>query len=131
MRHFMTGGYVFISFTESFQEKASERGVSGEHERAVHVVVIRDLVNDIIGPEASGSSSHVREGKNNLFLLSGKFGIARFKVKLQLSKEGFCLFDFSSVIVWNLCFEFVVFVDRSPWMRSSGIVIRWNWHTEA
>src|SRR6202453_3878514 len=105
MRHFMTGGSIFISFTESFQEEVSERGKGGEHERVVHVVVISDFINDMIGPRASGSSSHVREGKNDFFLLSGKFGVARFKVKFQLSKESFRFLNVSGVIVQNFCFE--------------------------
>src|ERR1700677_1771312 len=98
MHHFMMGGSIFISFTESFQEEARERGKSGEHERAVHVVVISDFINDMIGPRASGSSSHVREGKNDFFPLSGKFSVTRFKVKFQLSKESFCSFKVSGAI---------------------------------
>src|SRR5271154_2579948 len=109
MSHFMMDSCVFISFAELFQEKARERGVSGEHERVVHVVIIRDLVNDMIGPRASGSSSHTREGKNNFFSLSGKFVVARFKVKFQLVKESFRFFNISSISVWELHFKLVVF----------------------
>src|ERR1700677_940092 len=117
MRHFMIGGCILVSLAESFQEKARERGVSVKHERAVHVIVIRDFVNDMIGPGASGSSLHIREGKNDFFLLSGKFVIARFEIKLQLAKESFCLFNIFSIRVWDLRFELVIFIDRRSRMR--------------
>ena len=80
MRHFMTGSCILVSLTESFQEKASERGVSREHEQAVHVVVIRDLVNDMVGPRASGSSSHIREGKNDFLLCRWELWTSCFEV---------------------------------------------------
>src|ERR1700677_1739226 len=63
--YFEMGNSMFIFFTESFSEKASKFRKGDEAERAIHVIVFCDAINDMIGPRASSSFSHIREGKND------------------------------------------------------------------
>ena len=62
----------------------------------------------MVGPRASSSSSHVREGKDNSAPLSREFGVVRFKIEHELAKEGFRFRNVSGIIVQNLRFEFLI-----------------------
>src|SRR6202453_3160770 len=79
----------------------------------------------MVGPRASGSSSHIGEGKDNSASLSREFGVTRFEVGHQLVKKSLCCLNVSSIIVWNLRFEFSILFNGTSRTRSS-IMIRQN-----
>src|ERR1700677_4293093 len=97
MRHLMTGGCVFVSFSETLHESGSELGESSISELTIHVVVVMDFIDDIVGPRTGGSSSHIGEGKNDFSLSRREFWIPCFEVEPELVDKQFCLVAISGV----------------------------------
>src|ERR1700677_3490570 len=107
MRHFVTGGCVFVSFSETLHESGSEFGEGLKSELTIHVIVVVDFIDEIVGPRTGGSSSHIREGKNDFPLSRREFWTSCFEVKPKLADERFRLVAISGVDVGNIGFRFL------------------------
>src|ERR1700677_2525204 len=105
MRHLVTGGCVFISFSETLHESGSEFRKDSKSELTIHVVVVVDFIDEIVGPRTSGSSSHIGEGKNNFPLSRRKLWTPCFKVKPELANERFFLVTIPGVDIGNIGFR--------------------------
>src|ERR1700677_3346355 len=104
MHHLVTGGCVFISFSETLHESGSEFGEGSKMELTIHVIVVVDFINKIVSPRTGGSSSHIGEGKNDFPFNRGKLWAPCFKVKPELADERFRLVAISGINVGNIGF---------------------------
>src|ERR1700677_4708296 len=123
----MMGGSVLVSFSEHFDEQGCEVGESEKSEISVHVIIIDNFINQIVGPRIGSSSSHVREGKDNSFPRGRKFCGSCFKIKPELANERFGLVEVSSENIRGIGFELLVNNDR--WCRRcwGGHRRRYRW----
>src|ERR1700677_2565897 len=125
MHHLVTGGCVFISFSETLHESGSKFRKGSKSELTIHVVVVMDFINKIVGPGTGGSSSHIREGKNNFPLNRREFWTPCFKVKPKLADEWFRLVAISGIDIGNIGFGLLFNNDwcrrcrrhRGRWLR--------------
>ena len=111
----MTGGSILISFSKPFEEQSSESGESGKSEFSIHIFIVDNFVNKVVSPRTGGSSSHIREGKDNSFPMARKFCGSCFEVKPELANERFSLVEVSSEDVGGIGFEFLINDNR--WCR--------------
>src|ERR1700677_1989998 len=112
MHHLVTDGCVFISFSETLHESGSKFGKGSKSELTIHVVVVMDFIDKIVGPRTSGSSSHIREGKNDFPLNRREFWTPCFEVKPELADEWFRLVAISGVDIRNIGFRLLFNNDR-------------------
>src|ERR1700677_5268201 len=102
VRHLVTCGSVFVSFSESFHESGNEQGEGQKTEITIHVIVIVNFINKVIGPRTGGSSSPIREGKNDFPPYRGELWTSCLKVQPELADERLRLVAISSVGVGNV-----------------------------
>src|SRR5271154_1095787 len=99
------GGCIFVSFSETLDESGSEFGKGSISELTIHVVVVKDFIDDIVSPRTGGSSSHIGEGKNDFFLCRREFWTSCFKVQPELADERLCLVAVSGIDVGDIGFR--------------------------
>src|ERR1700677_4205484 len=92
----------------------------------IHVVIIVDFIDKIVGPRTGGSSSHIGEGKNDFPLNRGELWTSCFEVKPELADEWFRLVAISGVDVGNIGFRLLFNDDRCRRSRRRNRG-RWLW----
>src|ERR1700677_4128905 len=105
MRHFVTGGCIFVSFSETLHESGSEFGEGLKSELTIHVVVVKDFIDDIVSPRTGVSSSHIGEGENNFLLCRRELWTSCFEVQPELADERLCLVAVSGIDIGNIGFR--------------------------
>src|ERR1700677_759303 len=132
VRHLVMCGGVFVSFSESFHECGNEQGEGKKAEITIHVIVIVNLVNKVVGPRTGGSSSHIGEGKNDFPPYGGELWTSCFEVQPELVDEGFRLVAISCVGIGNISLGLLFNDDRcsrrSRRRNRWRIVYRWRWY---
>src|SRR6202453_1704707 len=119
----MTGSSVLVSFSEPFNKQSCKVSETEKSEFSIHIVIVNDFVNKIVGPRTGGSFSHIREGKDNSFPMIRKFRGSCFEVKPELVNEWFSLVEVSSEDVRGIGFELLINSDW--WCRRCRR--RWWW----
>src|ERR1700677_4843882 len=107
------GGCIFVSFSEMLHESGSEFREGSISKLTIHVVVVKDFINDIVGPRTGGSSSHIGEGENNFLLCRREFQTSGFEVQPELADERLCLVAVSSIDVGDIGFRLLF--DNDWW----------------
>src|ERR1700677_4944581 len=108
------GGCVFVSFSETFHESGSKFGKGSKTELMIHVVVVMDFVDEIVGPRTGGSSSHIGEGKNDFSFRRREFWTPCFEVEPELADEWFWFVVISGIDVGNIGFGLLF---NNDWCR--------------
>src|SRR5271154_2091839 len=99
------GSCIFVSFSETLHESGSEFRKRSKSELTIHVVVVKDFIDDIVGPRTGGSSSHIGEGENDFLLCRREFWTSRFEVQPELMNERLCLVAVSGIDVGDIGFR--------------------------
>src|ERR1700677_567721 len=86
---FVMGSCVFVSFSETLHESGSEFGEGSIFELTIHVIVVMDFIDDIVGPRTGGSSSYIGEGEDDFPLCGREFRTPSFEVEPELADEWF------------------------------------------
>src|SRR6202453_822018 len=80
VRHLVTGGCIFVSFSKTLHEGGSEFREGSKTELTIHVIVVVDFIDKVVSPRTGGSSSHIEEGKNDFPLNRGELWTSCFEV---------------------------------------------------
>src|ERR1700677_427923 len=116
VHHLVMCGGVFVSLSESFHESGNEQGEGQKTEITIHVIIIVNFINKIVGPRTGGSSSHIGEGKNDFPPYRGELWTSCFEVQPELADERFGLVTISGVSVGNIGLG-LLFNDDRCWRR--------------
>src|ERR1700677_4386188 len=132
VHHLVTSGGVFVSFSKTFHESGNELGEGQKTEITIHVIVIVNFINEIVGPRTGGSSSHIGEGKNDFPPYRGEFWTSCFEVQPELTDKWFRLVAISCVGIGNISLGFLFNDDRcsrrSRRRNRWRIMYRWRWY---
>src|ERR1700677_3626374 len=115
----MTGSSVLVSFSEPFNKQSCKVSETEKSEFSIHIVIVNDFVDKIVSPRTGGSSSHIREGKDNSLPRTRKFCGSCFEIKPELVNKQFSLVEVSSEDVGGFGFELLF--NNNWWCRW------WRW----
>src|ERR1700677_40206 len=118
------GGCIFVSFSETLHKSGSEFGEGSIPELTIHVVVVKDFIDDIVGPRTGGSSSHIGEGEDDFLLCRREFRTSCFEVQQELADERLCLVAVSGIYVGDIGFRLLF--DNDWWCQRRRRRNRWR-----